>query len=245
MSKSLCDHPRISLSYEESCAAELEITSLGFLSIICYCQLKNGLNYQHFKGFSSSHGLTLGNHRRNGRKHNSMKDFLVSSRDSSPVRERAGLSLSAVKSLVRREKEDKVKSNSRDDEKVLSLIQRLFDAGELDESSLFHFTFKFTDVIIFDDLSLCCNIFKIFAGGGFLRRQSGSECNATSALNLARDIHGSPPGSFVVKVAEVIGSFKTMKKMALFWCRVVEQVGESAFCQFYTVLRATFNGCIK
>ncbi|OWM70305.1 hypothetical protein CDL15_Pgr027206 [Punica granatum] len=53
--------------------------------------------------------------------------------------------------------------------------------------------------------------------GGFLSRKSGYEWDVTSALNLARDIHAAPPGSFVVKVAEVIGSFKTMKKMALFW----------------------------
>ncbi|KAK4804884.1 hypothetical protein SAY86_004701 [Trapa natans] len=125
----------------------------------------------------------------NVRKHNSLKDFLVSSRDSSPSRERAGLNLSAVKSLVLREKEDKDKPDCGDDEKVLYLIQGLFDTG-----------------------------------GEFLKRQSGSECDAISALNLARDIHGAPPGSFVVKVAEVIGSFKTMKKMVSFWCRVVEQL---------------------
>ncbi|PKI77540.1 hypothetical protein CRG98_002146 [Punica granatum] len=101
-----------------------------------------------------------------GTKQNSMKDFLLSSRDSSPIKERAGLSLSAVRSLVLREKEDKDKSDFGDDEEVLSLIKALFDA----------------------------------------------------------DIRAAPPGSFVVKVAEVIGSFKTMKKMALFWCRVVEHL---------------------
>ncbi|KAK4794045.1 hypothetical protein SAY86_012039 [Trapa natans] len=122
----------------------------------------------------------------NGRKHNSLKDFLVSSRGSSPFRDRA---LSAVKSLVLREKEDKDKPDCGDDEEVLYLIQGLFDTG-----------------------------------GGFLSRQSDSECDTISALNLARDIHGAPPESFVVKVAEVIGSFKTIKKMALFWCRVVEQL---------------------
>ncbi|XP_031406043.1 uncharacterized protein LOC116214742 isoform X1 [Punica granatum] len=124
-----------------------------------------------------------------GTKQNSMKDFLLSSRDSSPIKERAGLSLSAVRSLVLREKEDKDKSDFGDDEEVLSLIKALFDAE-----------------------------------GGFLRRKRGYEWDVTSALNLARDIRAAPPGSFVVKVAEVIGSFKTMKKMALFWCRVVEHL---------------------
>lgn len=68
------------------------------------------------------------------------------------------------------------------------------------------------------------NICKIFAEADFLGRKIDSEADATSAISVAREIHAAPPGSFVVKVAEVIGSFKTMKRMALFWCRVVEQV---------------------
>ncbi|KAK3017410.1 hypothetical protein RJ639_006704, partial [Escallonia herrerae] len=58
-----------------------------------------------------------------GKKVKSMKDLLSSSRDSSPVRERAGLSFSAMKSLVLREKEE-----FGVDEKVLSLINSLLDA---------------------------------------------------------------------------------------------------------------------
>ncbi|KAK2990033.1 hypothetical protein RJ640_004711 [Escallonia rubra] len=58
-----------------------------------------------------------------GKKVKSMKDLLQSSRDSSPVRERAGLSFSAMKSLVLREKEE-----FGVDEKVLSLINSLLDA---------------------------------------------------------------------------------------------------------------------
>lgn len=56
-----------------------------------------------------------------------MKDLMVSSRDSSPVRERAGLSLSAVKSLVLRE--EKPTSEFGDNERVRSLIHLLLDAG--------------------------------------------------------------------------------------------------------------------
>lgn len=63
---------------------------------------------------------------RNGRKFNSMKDFLSSPKNSSPVRERVGISLSAMKSLVLREKEE---NELGDDEKVCSLIQALLDAG--------------------------------------------------------------------------------------------------------------------
>ena len=58
-----------------------------------------------------------------------MKDLLVSSRDSSPVRERAGLSLSAVKSLVLRD--EKPSSEFDDNEKVLSLIHLLLDGGKM------------------------------------------------------------------------------------------------------------------
>lgn len=42
--------------------------------------------------------------------------------------------------------------------------------------------------------------------------------------SFPREIHGAPPESLIVKVAEVIGSFKTVRKMALFWCRVVAEV---------------------
>lgn len=65
---------------------------------------------------------------RAGKKFKSLKDCLASSGGSSPVRERAGLSLSAVKSLVLREK-DKITLAFGDNEKVLSLINSLFDTG--------------------------------------------------------------------------------------------------------------------
>ncbi|KAJ7960793.1 rab3 GTPase-activating protein catalytic subunit [Quillaja saponaria] len=117
------------------------------------------------------------------RKSNSMKDFLASPGASSPLRERAGLSLSAVKSLVLRENDDKLASEFCDNEKVLSLIQSLFD----------------TD-------------------GKFLRR------NISSGSEVPRDIHGAPPDSLFVKLAEVIGNFKTLRKMSLFWCRVVVEL---------------------
>lgn len=59
-----------------------------------------------------------------------MKDILVSSGASSPIMERASLSLAAVKSLVLRDKEDKLASEfGADEEKVLSLIHSLFDVG--------------------------------------------------------------------------------------------------------------------
>ncbi|XP_057980742.1 uncharacterized protein LOC131166311 isoform X2 [Malania oleifera] len=125
-----------------------------------------------------------------GKKLKSMKDLLVSSGDTSPVRERASLSLSAVKSLVLREKEEKLTSEFANDEKVQSLICSLLDEE-----------------------------------GQFSRRRAGSVLETlTTMTSLPREIHGAPPESFVVKLAEVIGSFKTLRKMALFWCRIVAEL---------------------
>ncbi|KAL3726563.1 hypothetical protein ACJRO7_031461 [Eucalyptus globulus] len=125
----------------------------------------------------------------NGKKFSSMKDFLATNKGSSPIKERAGLSLFAVRLLVLCEKEDNM-SEFPDEVKLYSLISLLFDAG-----------------------------------GKFLRRKisSGSE---TTAATLLRDIHAAPLESFVTKVAEVIGSCKTMRDMALFWCRVDAEAKE-------------------
>ncbi|KAJ4725116.1 Rab3 GTPase-activating protein catalytic subunit [Melia azedarach] len=125
----------------------------------------------------------------NGKKFKSIKDCLASSGSSSPIMERASLSLSAVKSLVLRDKEDRLASDLGDDEKVLSLIRSLFDAE-----------------------------------GNFLRRKIGLDSEAFTTTTLPREIHGAPPESFLVKLSEVIGSFKTLRKMALFWCKVVTEL---------------------
>ncbi|GAB2229345.1 hypothetical protein Droror1_Dr00023484 [Drosera rotundifolia] len=62
----------------------------------------------------------------------SMKDLLGTSRSSSPVRERASLGFSAVKSLMRREK-DFLAPESGEDE-VLLFIQSPLDAEGLTPS---------------------------------------------------------------------------------------------------------------
>lgn len=69
-----------------------------------------------------------------------------------------------------------------------------------------------------------CNICKIFAEGDFLRRKIDSNLEETAMTSLPRDIHGAPPESLVVKLAEILGNYKTLRKMALFWCRVVAEV---------------------
>ncbi|KAL8205610.1 hypothetical protein R6Q57_009161 [Mikania cordata] len=61
----------------------------------------------------------------------SMKDLMILSRESSPVKERSGLSLSAMKSFVVGEKEDKFAAEFGRDEKVMSFIHSLIDPGHL------------------------------------------------------------------------------------------------------------------
>ncbi|KAL2322678.1 hypothetical protein Fmac_027057 [Flemingia macrophylla] len=124
-----------------------------------------------------------------GRKTNSMKDLVASSGGSSPSRDRAGLSFSAVKALVLREKEDKLSSEYSINEKVVYLINSLFDPE-----------------------------------GEFLRRKFNSDPEETFISSLSRDIHGAPPDSLVVKLAAIIGNFRTLREMALFWCRVVAEL---------------------
>ncbi|KAF5807449.1 putative Rab3 GTPase-activating protein catalytic subunit [Helianthus annuus] len=120
----------------------------------------------------------------------SMKDLLMSSRDMSPVREKAGLNFSTVKSLVLRDKEDKNDTEFSADEKVVSLINSLLGAE-----------------------------------GHFSGRKTNRkfEINTTIA-SLIKDLHGAPPGSFIVELAEAIGCLKTIRRMASFWCRVVAEI---------------------
>ncbi|XP_049413218.1 uncharacterized protein LOC125876147 isoform X2 [Solanum stenotomum] len=113
-----------------------------------------------------------------------MKDFLASSRGSSPIMERASLSLSAVKSLVLREKDDKFAGEFGADDKVLSLINLLLNAG--------HFP--------------------------------GRKVDSANASSLPKDLHGAPPESFIVNLANVTGRMKSLHKMALLWCKIVAEL---------------------
>ncbi|XP_031738769.1 uncharacterized protein LOC101202869 isoform X4 [Cucumis sativus] len=63
-----------------------------------------------------------------GKKSKSMKSLLASSGDSSPAREKSGLSLSSVRALMLREREEKSSTEFRHDERIQSLICSLFDA---------------------------------------------------------------------------------------------------------------------
>ncbi|CAI0437265.1 unnamed protein product [Linum tenue] len=139
-----------------------------------------------------------------GKKYKSIKDLVVSSGRSSPMKERASLSLAAMKSLVLRDKDEKLASEFENHEKVLSILQSLFDA--VYPVMIFHFH---------------CNICKILAEADFLRRNVS--CSEDS-LSLIKDIHGAPPGSFLVKLSEVIGSFRTLRKMAILWNKIVAEL---------------------
>nr|XP_043618962.1 rab3 GTPase-activating protein catalytic subunit-like [Erigeron canadensis] len=121
---------------------------------------------------------------------NSMKDLMRSSGDVSPVKERTSLSLSAMKSFVVGEKEDKFASEFGRDEKVMSFIHSLQDPeGHLSE-----------------------------------RKTRSPFDKSTNITNFTKELHGAPPDSFVTDLAEAIGSLKTLRKMAIFWSRVVVEL---------------------
>ncbi|CAN1339839.1 hypothetical protein LINPERPRIM_LOCUS38636 [Linum perenne] len=75
---------------------------------------------------------------------------------------------------------------------------------------------------------------KIFAEGDFLRRKVGC---STESLSFIKDIHGAPPDSFLVKLSEVIGSFKTLRNMAILWCKTVAERNALASESLEAVLR--------
>ncbi|XP_023521287.1 rab3 GTPase-activating protein catalytic subunit-like isoform X1 [Cucurbita pepo subsp. pepo] len=124
-----------------------------------------------------------------GKKSKSVKSLLASSAGSSSAKGKPGLNLSTVRALVLREKEEKISTTFRHDERIQSLIRSLFDAG-----------------------------------GDFLKRSITSGSEGTIAASLPRDIHGAPPDSLLVKISEVIGSFRSLRKMTLFWCRIVDEM---------------------
>ncbi|KAF3788368.1 hypothetical protein EJ110_NYTH20974 [Nymphaea thermarum] len=43
---------------------------------------------------------------------------------------------------------------------------------------------------------------------------------------LPREIHGAPPGSFVVRLSEIMGSIRCLQKMGLFWMTVIAEKEE-------------------
>ncbi|XAR67429.1 hypothetical protein NMG60_11002192 [Bertholletia excelsa] len=126
-----------------------------------------------------------------GKRYQSMRDLLVSPRDSSPVKERA---ISAVKSLVLRDKEEKYTAGSGGDEKVLSQITSLLDS----------------------------DICRGTKSRGKIGR--GSDTPSKNVSSFPKEIHGAPLQSFVVKLSEVIGTFKNLRTMAVYWYKIVSEL---------------------
>ncbi|ERN17415.1 hypothetical protein AMTRI_Chr02g215680 [Amborella trichopoda] len=126
-----------------------------------------------------------------GKKFKSMKDLLIVHKETSPVNEKSGFvsSISAMKSLVLREKEDKIDLEYSVDEEICSLLHTLFNREEQ-----------------------------------FPKLEKNSCSSTFCTAHLPRDIQGAPPGSFVVKLAEAVGSIKTLRKMISFWLILVAEL---------------------
>lgn len=107
----------------------LLIQNVFLLELMLTGQMCDLLIYYFSACLWCSYFSVLSSGSRAGKKFKLLKDLLASSGSSSPIRERTGLSFSAVKSLVLRDKEDKLASGFGDDERVLALIHSLFDAG--------------------------------------------------------------------------------------------------------------------
>ncbi|XP_020591996.1 uncharacterized protein LOC110032644, partial [Phalaenopsis equestris] len=105
------------------------------------------------------------------------------------TKEKSGLSFSAVKSLVLREKDDNSFSDFSDDDELHSKIQFLFDLEK-----------------------------------PYAHTNCGSGLTSLPVTFMHKDIRGAPPESFAVKLAEVIGGFKSLQKMALFWGWVIAEL---------------------
>lgn len=70
------------------------------------------------------------------------------------------------------------------------------------------------------DFHLHCNICKILVEGHY----PGRKVDFANASSLPKDIHGAPPESFIVNLADVTGRLKSLRKMALLWCKIVVEV---------------------
>jgi Rab3 GTPase-activating protein catalytic subunit len=130
------------------------------------------------------------------------------------LKEKGGLNLSVVKSLVRREKEERSSSEFFGDEETQSLMYSLFKLGILSQDVImmwFPCHFEIWHIIILSEEQL---------------PPDGSECNPEllRSTSLSKDLHGAPPGSFIHQLAVVIGSISSVHKMAFFWQSVVLEV---------------------
>lgn len=69
-----------------------------------------------------------------------------------------------------------------------------------------------------------CNMCKIFAEEQHSGRGNEADSGTVSSVYLSKDIRCAPPKSFIVRLSEIIGGFKSLQKMASFWGYVVAEV---------------------
>ncbi|KAJ0982957.1 hypothetical protein J5N97_011212 [Dioscorea zingiberensis] len=150
---------------------------------------------------------------------NSMKDVSSSVGYPSPVREKTGLSFSTVKALVLGEKDDKLSLDSCGDDESHSLIPLLFGSG-LNFMTIILFIIAVYHVS-FSSILISCDM---LAEENRLQSKIGSCLATLSTMNLSGEIHSAPPESFVARLSEVIGGFKSLQKMGSFWLCVVREL---------------------
>ncbi|KAJ0983032.1 hypothetical protein J5N97_011287 [Dioscorea zingiberensis] len=155
---------------------------------------------------------------------NSMKDVSSSVGHPSPVREKTGLSFSTVKALVLGEKDDKLSLDSCRDDESHSLIPLLFGSG-LNFMTIILFIIA-VYLVSFSSILISCDM---LAEENRLQSKIGSCLATLSTMNLSREIHNAPPESFVARLSEVIGGFKSLQKMGSFWLCVVRDLRRLCF----------------
>ncbi|XP_017253407.1 uncharacterized protein LOC108223595 [Daucus carota subsp. sativus] len=83
---------------------------------------------------------------------------------------------------------------------------------------------KFASEFSADTKALSLINMLVDAEGHHAETESGSGHETAANSSLPKEIHGAPPESFIIKLAEAVGSLKTLKKMAFFWLRVVAEL---------------------
>lgn len=117
-------------------------------------------------------------------------------------------------------------------------------------ASFFNYVVKYDSVLIIIVIStwtiwitLCdfnfhCNICKILLG-----HFAGRKVDSANASSLPKDLHGAPPESFITNLADVTGRMKSLRKMALLWCKIVAEVSILYKTISYSIFLAQRDSC--
>ena len=150
---------------------------------------------------------------RNGKNLKSMND--MKSVWETNYWEKGGLSLSVVKSLVRRDKEERSSS-----EFFWWWRISIFDV--LFVQIRYALTWCAEDVCLHCHFKLWCII--VFSEEQFQHDGNNGNPELLHSRSLSKDQQGAPPRSFIHHLVEVIGSISYVHKMAFFWQSVVLEV---------------------